>query len=42
MLLISFISSLIERNITRKIRENCYKKYRVNECSINIGITTYI
>jgi hypothetical protein len=27
-----------ERNITRKIRENCYKNYRVYLCTGNIGI----
>jgi len=40
MILISFIHITdIERNITCKDRENCYKKYRVHRCSVNIGIT---
>jgi len=29
-----------ERNITRKVRESCYKKYRLHLCSGNIGFTT--
>ena len=40
MISISF-SQIIEteRNIRRKIREICYKKYGLNVCSGNIGIT---
>jgi len=41
MILISFIHIIdTERNITRKIRESCYKKYTVYLCSVNIGIKT--
>jgi len=40
ILLISFIHITdTERNITRKIRDSCYKKYRVHRCIGNIGIT---
>jgi len=31
-----------ERNITRIIRESCYKKYRVYLCSVNNGIAICI
>ena len=41
MILISFIHIIdTERNITRKIRESCYKKYTVYLCSVNIEIKT--
>ena len=41
MTLISFILiTYTERNITRKIWEHCYKKYRLHLCSGDIGITT--
>jgi len=41
MMSISFIHFTdTERNITRKIQESCYNKYRVYLCSVNTGITT--
>jgi len=42
MILISFIHiTNTERNITRKVGESCYKKYRVYLCSYNTGIMIY-
>ena len=42
MFLISFIHiTESERNITRKIGERCYKKYRVHPSSRKVGITTF-
>jgi hypothetical protein len=39
-ILISFIHVTdTERDITREVRENCYKKYGDYLCSGNIGIT---
>jgi len=40
MILISFIHiTVTERNITHKIRERFYKKYRFHRCSGKNGIT---
>jgi uridylate kinase len=40
MILNSFIHiTETERNITRRVQENCYKKNKVPRCSGGIGIT---